>query len=178
MRLLMASRCMGSWDIQSADCVQHKEDRVRWGWYWKTEKFEKVGQGCHITTMWKARQTVLGAKDMDSTAFRMFLMLPVLRVCTSGMDSFVNSEAPGLHFPEKNFLNAPAYSWWLLKVVRYCSVALEYQNLSCLLQLDELLTTIVWIAGSQRLGVPWDDIGSCFLPAVGSSLLSQSRPSR
>ena len=66
----------------------------------------------------------------------MFPIFSVLRVCTSGMDSFVSLEAPRVHFSEKNFSNAPAFSRWLLQVVRYCSVALECQNLSCLLQLD------------------------------------------
>ena len=46
----------------------------------------------------------------------MFWILSVLlRVCTSGMDSLVSSEAPRLHFSEKNFPNASDLSRLLIK---------------------------------------------------------------
>ena len=74
--------------------------------------------------------TLGGSANME------FGIFSVLHVCTSGRDSFVNLEAPRVHFSEKNTPSAPAFSRWLLKVVRYCTVALECQNLSCLLKLD------------------------------------------
>ena len=39
----------------------------------------------------------------------------MLRVCTSGMDSLVSSEAPRKHFSEKNFPNASVFSRLVIK---------------------------------------------------------------
>ena len=39
----------------------------------------------------------------------------MLRVCPSGMDGLVSSEAPGLHFSEKNFPNTAVFSRLVIK---------------------------------------------------------------
>ena len=39
----------------------------------------------------------------------------MLRVCTSGMDSLVSSQAPRQHFSEKNFPNASTFSRLVIK---------------------------------------------------------------
>ena len=45
----------------------------------------------------------------------MFWILSVLHVCTSGMNYLVSSGAPRLHFSEKNFPNASAFSRLVIK---------------------------------------------------------------
>ena len=58
---------------------------------------------------------LLGVRNTVVLRKWMVWILSVLRVCTSGRDSLVSSEVPRLHFSDKNFPNASAFSRLVIK---------------------------------------------------------------